>query len=67
MKTNDELPDDLLGTPKRVGLRERIAGAKTPTEIEMLLAEGRDYTAASRKTQKSWKATAAKRKKELCP
>ena len=47
------------------GLRERIAKAGTPDEINHLLEEGSTYTDASDRTRASWLHTAARRRAQL--
>lgn len=47
------------------GLRERIAKAGTPDEINRLLEEGSTYTDASDRTRAAWLHTAARRRVEL--
>lgn len=47
-----------------IGLIDRIKAAKTSVEIDGLLAEGKTYKTASKKTQRKWMrvATAVKAK-----
>jgi hypothetical protein len=47
------------------GLRERLASAATPEEINRLLEEGSTYTDASERTRAAWRNTAARRRVEL--
>ena len=43
-----------------VGLRQRIASAKTADEVETLLTEGKTYKFAQVKTQRTWKRAASR-------
>ena len=54
-----------MNPSKPIGLRERIASAKTTTEIEALLYTGKAYMHPSLKTMRAWQVTAEKRIKEL--
>lgn len=56
---------DLIGKPKRLGLREQIAQAKTVGEVTILLEKSSSYYEASVKTRRSWARTAARRIKAL--
>jgi hypothetical protein len=47
------------------GLRERIAIAGSPEEINRLLEEGSTYTDASDRTRAAWNHTAQRRRVEL--
>lgn len=47
------------------GIRERIAAAKTTTEVQDLLRTGGDFMNVSPKTQRAWKHTATKRIAQL--
>lgn len=51
--------------PKRFGLRERIAQAKSVEEINNLLEISLSYRDASSVTRRSWQTTARRRLKEL--
>jgi hypothetical protein len=51
--------------PKPLGLRERIREATTTQEVEMLRAEGLQYTDASQKTRRAWQTTAKRKLAEL--
>lgn len=46
---------------KHLGLRERIAQAKSEDEIQMLLGQSRVYDHASAHTRRGWANTAARR------
>ena len=50
-----------------VGLKEQIKKAKSETEINKLLAEGKTYDEASIQTKSAWKNAAKKRINELTP
>lgn len=47
------------------GLRERIAKAGSPEEIQSLLDEGSTYTQADDRTRRAWLATANRRRDQL--
>jgi hypothetical protein len=51
--------------PRPLGLRERIREATTIQEVEMLRAEGLQYTDASQKTRRAWQTTAKRKLAEL--
>lgn len=55
----------ILPTPPRLGLRQRIAQAKSVEEINNLLEISTGYKDASAVTRRSWKTTARRRLKEL--
>lgn len=46
-----------------MGLKQRIAAAKTVTEVDLLLAEGAEYKHAAPKTMKQWHRTADMRRR----
>jgi hypothetical protein len=54
-----------MKTQKHLGLRERIAQAKTEPEIHALMARGDQLTEASDRTRRAWAHTAVRRLKEL--
>ena len=49
----------------QLSLRDRICAARSITEIEALLHEGRRYALAMRRTQEKWKTAATQRAHEL--
>jgi len=49
----------------KIGLRESVAQAKTPAEINDLLVIGTQFEMASAHTKRRWQNTAARRQKEL--
>lgn len=55
----------IMPTPPRLGLRQRIAQAKSVEEINNLLEISTGYRDASDVTRRSWKTTARRRLKEL--